>query len=120
MSDEFDTNPDGRFTSFIPLTIVLSGLIVWFGFQDYGLNNQRRIYNAQIQNAMPSYNQAVAYASRYKALLKDLIETAQKDPASAAIVKEAMQAGWIAFQPGANGTNSTASPAEPAPAAPAS
>ena len=113
MSDEFDSSSDVRFTSFVPLTIVLCGLIVWFAFQDFGLNHQRVILDQQIQGAMPSYNQAVAYAGRYKALLKDLIETSQKDPAGAAIVKEAMQAGWIAFTPG---TNSTTNPAEPAPA----
>jgi hypothetical protein len=113
MSEEFDNISDSRFSSFVPLTIVLVGFLVWFGFQDYSLNNQRVAYDQQINSAMPTYNEAVAYASRYKAVLKDLIDASQKDPAATQILKEAMQAGWISYQPG---TNASGTPSEPAPA----
>jgi hypothetical protein len=112
MSEEFDVIPDNRFSSFVPLTIALLGFLVWFGFQDYSLNNQRIAYEQQISSAMPTYNEAVGIAGKYKGVLKELVETAQKDPAAAQIVKEAVQAGWISFQ---QGSNSAANPAEPAP-----
>jgi hypothetical protein len=117
MSDEFDSIPESRFSSFVPLTIFLAGFLLWLGIQDYSLNGQRAFYDQQINAAMPKYNEARVYADRYTKLLKDLIDTAQKDPDASKIVKEAMQAGWITFQP--NATNSTGTPAQPAPPAPA-
>ena len=116
MSDEFDTIPDSNhFSSFWPMLMVIAGLIIWFAVQDYELNRQRVIYDQQIANAMPTVNKAQVYSNRYVALMKDMVETAQKNPSAAQIVKEAMQAGWIQVQP--NSTNSAGTPAAPAPAA---
>lgn len=120
MSEDFDNSAEGHFSAFIPLTIVLAGFILWIGFQDYALNSQRVEYDKQITAAMPTYNQAVVYANRYKGLLKELIEVSAKDQAAAAIVKEAMQAGWISFQPNTPANGATgAAPAETGTAAPA-
>ena len=115
MSEEFDSvsTSEGTFSSFVPLTIALVGFIAFFAYQDYSLNSQRVSYDQQLASAMPAYNQAVGYAARYKAVLKDLIDASQKDPAAIQILKEAMQAGWISFQPG---TNASGAPTEPAPA----
>jgi cytoskeletal protein RodZ len=112
MSDEFDNSPESSFSPFWPILIVVVGLVSWFGIQDYELNRQRSAYSVQIQNAIPSINQAQSYANRYVSLMKDLVETSQKNSAAAQIVKDAMQAGWIKVQP--NATNGTATPAAPA------
>jgi hypothetical protein len=114
MSDEFDSIPETRFSSFIPLTIFLGGFMIWLAIQDYSLNAQRAIYEQQINAAMPKYNDARVYADRYSKLLKDLVETAQKDPDATKIVKDAMQAGWISFQPGTNAAGTPAQPPAPA------
>ncbi len=54
MSDEFDSIPESRFSSFIPLTIFLGGFLLWLGIQDYSLNSQRSFYQQQIDGAMPT------------------------------------------------------------------
>jgi predicted negative regulator of RcsB-dependent stress response len=117
MSEEFDSiASEVRFSSFVPLTIFLLGFLIYFGYQDYQLNSQRVAYEQQLNSAMPVYNQAVGYAAKYKALLKDLIDASPKDPAATQILKEAMQAGWISFQPGSNGAGAGASTDTSAPA----
>jgi len=119
MSDEFDSIPETRFSSFVPLAIFLTGFLCWLAYQDYTLNTQRGIYDQQITSAMPGYQQALTYWDRYKKVINDLANVAstQKDPAAIQITKEAIQAGWISIQPG---TNSAGTPAQPAPpAAPA-
>jgi len=113
MSDEFDSIPETRFSSFVPLAIFLGGFLCWLAIQDYSLNSQRSFYDKQISGALPAYNEARVYADRYTKLLKDLVDTAQKDPDATKIVKEAMQAGWISFQ----NTNGAGTPAQPAPPA---
>jgi hypothetical protein len=118
MSDEFDHSSDSTFTSFIPLTIALTGFIIWFGFQDYELNAQRSGLNRQFQAAVPTISEAQQINQRYVALMKDLVQTAQKDDAAKAIVNDAIKAGLIHVQP--NATNADAAPAAPAPAADAS
>ena len=113
MSDEFDSIPESRFSSFIPLVIFLGGFLLWLGFQDYMLNAQRSFSEQQIIGALPKYNEARVYADRYTKLLKDLVETAQKDPDATKIVKDAMQAGWISFQQGTNAAGTPTPPAAP-------
>ena len=113
MSDEFDNSPETSFSPFWPILILVVGMVSWFGIQDYELNRQRSAYDQQIQNALPSVNQAQSYANRYVSLMKDLVETAQKNSAAAQIVKDAMQAGWIKLQPNST-NNGTATPAAPA------
>jgi hypothetical protein len=63
----------------------------------------------------PQFQATIAQAdnvsNRYVALMKDLVDTAQKDPAAGDIVKAAIAANLIHVQP--NATNSAATPAEP-------
>jgi hypothetical protein len=118
MSDEFDQNPDNNYSSFWPLLILIIGLLVWSGYQDYAENSQRIVNTEQFQAAIPTINDAVAVSNRYAALMKDLYDTAQKDPAAAQIVKDAIRAGLIQVHP--NDTNSTTTPAEPSSSEPAS
>jgi hypothetical protein len=118
MSDEFDQNPDNNYSSFWPLLILVIGLLVWFGWQDYGLNSQRSFYGQQIQAAGSTIEAAKNWQGRYTAMMRDLNDTSAKDtnatPILQAAVQAGIQAGLIRVQQ--NATNSTAIPAEPAPA----
>ena len=115
MSDEFDSSSENNFSAFWPVLILAAGLIIWFSIQDYELARQRSVYGKQLESAVPAVSQAQAYANRYVALMKDLVDTAQKNQAAAQIVKDAMQAGWIKVQPNAtNGTTTPAAPTTPA------
>jgi len=113
MSDEFDHSNEPRFSSFIPLAIALGAFIIWFLIQDYELNTQRSLLNRNIASAQPTVEEAVQVSQRYVALMKDLVKTAQTDPAADTIVKDAIKAGLIRVQP--NATNGAANPAPPAP-----
>jgi hypothetical protein len=113
MSDEFDHNPDGNYSNFWPVLILAVGLLIWFAVQDYGLNNQRSAYKKQFDDKQfqSTMIEAQNISTRYVALMKDLVQTAQKDPAAAQIVKDAIAANLIHVQP--NATNSTTTPAAP-------
>jgi hypothetical protein len=113
MSDEFsESHSEPHFSSFWPLCIVLTGLLIWSGYQVYATNSQRSLYSKQFNTALPTITEAQNVGTRYVQLMKDLVETAQKDPAAAAIVKDAIQAGLIHVNPG---TNANATPVGPAP-----
>jgi hypothetical protein len=112
MSEEFDPSIEPRFTSFIPLTILLTGLIIWLGFQDYMLNKQRSALTQNFQNAVPTISEAQNVSQRYVDLMKDLVNTAKDDDAAKTIVNDAIKAGLIRVQP--NATNSAETPAAPA------
>jgi hypothetical protein len=112
MSDEFDSHSETHYSSFWPLFIVLIGLLIWSGYQVFATNSQRSLYSKQFQAEMPAITDAQNVGQRYVALMKDLVETAQKDPAAAQIVKDAIQVGLIHVNPG---TNTTAAPVGPAP-----
>ena len=121
MSDEFDSTTEPTFTSFIPLTILLGGFLIWFGFQDYELNAQRDGLNRQFQAAVPTIGEAQQINQRYLALIKDLTATAKTDDAAKAIFNDAMKDGLIndAIRVGLihvqqNDTNSAGTPAAPA------
>jgi len=118
MSDEYDSSNEAP-SVFWPFLILLVGLIVWFGFQDYSLNNQRVVFSQQLDQATPVFNAARNWQGRYNAMMKDLIDTSSKSPNAAAIAKEAVQAGvqvgLIRIQQ--NSTNAAGTPAAPAPAA---
>lgn len=111
MSDEYDEveSSSVRYSSFWPLIILLSGLLLWSGYQVFAANSQRNVYNAEFQNAIPTINAAENVQAKYVALMKDLIQTSAKDPYAAQIVKEATQAGLLHVNP--SETNSTATPA---------
>jgi len=115
MSDDFDHSSEPRFSSFVPLAILLTAFIIWFGFQDIELNAQRSALNSNISKAQPTVDEAGQVSQRYVALMKDLVKTAQTDPAAYAIVKDAIKAGLIRVQPNA-ATGDAATPA-PAPTA---
>jgi hypothetical protein len=105
MSEDFDHNSE-NFSSFWPLLILVCGLLIWAGYQDYITNKQRSVNDQQFQAALPTITEAQNVSTRYVALMKDLVETAQKDQAAADIVKAAIAANLIHVQPN---TNSAAS-----------
>ena len=111
MSDEYDNE---SFSPFWPLAILLTGLVIWSGYQVYAVNSQRSIYDQQFQGAVPTITQAQGISKKYVDLMKDLVETSAKDQYAAQIVKEATAAGWIHVQPNAGGTNATTTPTPPA------
>jgi hypothetical protein len=116
MSEEYDNESIATFSPFYPLLILLVGMIVWMGYQDFMLNSQRSQAAAQIQSAMPNISQAQNVKDRYIALMKDLIDTAGKDQQAAQIVKEATAAGLLRVQqPPAGEAGSTNAPAAAAP-----
>lgn len=111
MSDEFDHNHENHYSSFWPLLILVTGLFIWAGYQVYASNALRSVCDQQLQAAEPTITEAQNVSARYKALVSDLFQTAQKDPAAAQIVKDAIQAGMLRVQQ--NATNSAATPAPP-------
>jgi hypothetical protein len=86
--------------------------LVWSGYQVFATNSQRNVYAKQYQAAEPTIKEAQNVANRYVSLMKDLVETSQKDPAAADIVKAAIQAGLIHVQP--KDTNAPAATPPPA------
>ena len=111
MSDESDLSSEPTFTSFIPLTILLSGFIIWFGFQDYELNAQRGALNHDLSVLAPKYSEAQNVSAHYVALMRDLVKTAATDDAAKAIVSDALKAGLIhAQKPAANSADTSAAP----------
>jgi len=119
MSEEYDHESTQSFSPFYPILILLIGLIIWSGVQVYMANSQRSMTAAQIAQAMPNIVQAQNVKDRYIALMKDLIETAAKDPQAAAIVKEATAAGLLRVQQPAPGETNAPAASEPAAPAPA-
>jgi cytoskeletal protein RodZ len=117
MSEEYDneSTSTSAYSPFYPLLILLVGLIIWSGYQVFMANQQRSANAAQIAQAMPQIVQAQNIKDRYVALMKDLIETAGKDPQAAGIVKEATAAGLLRVQQPPPGADTNA-PAASAPA----
>ncbi len=122
MSEEYVNETFPSYSPFWPLTILLAGFIIWVGFQDYQLNNQRSAFNQQFQAAIPTIQAAQNWQGRYNAMMQDLIQVGGKDPYAATIAKEAVQAGIQAGlirvnqqQPGSAGTstNGVTTPAAP-------
>lgn len=111
MSDEFE-NETENFSSFYPLLILIIGLLLWLGYQDFEANSVRARYNEQFQAAIPTIKAAQGISTRYVALMKDLAETSAKDPAAAQIVKDAIKAGLIRVNQSA-GTNTASTNAAP-------
>jgi hypothetical protein len=125
MSDEFDHSSDNNYSSFWPLLILVISLLIWFGYEDYILNNERSFYSQQIQGAGDTITAAKGWQGRYAAIIKDLSDTSAKDTNAAPIFQAAVQAGVQAglLQVHPNATNSAPTSAEPAsmpPPAPAS
>ena len=118
MSDEFDQNPDNNYSTFWPLLILVIGLLIWFGYQDYGLNSQRSFYRRQIESGQDSIKAAQFWQSRYANMMQDLDNTSAKDTNATPILQAAVQAGVQAglLQVHPNATNSASAPTSAAPA----
>ncbi len=119
MSDEFDSS-EPKFSSFIPVTIVIVSFIAWFGFQDIELNSQRSLIQENIQRNLPTANEAQNITQHYTTLLQDLDTVAKNDDAAKAILNDMFKAGLIndAIRAGLihvqqNGTNAAGTPAAP-------
>ena len=113
MSDEFD-NSNAYYSPFWPLVILLAGFTLWLGYNIFQINEQRTNFNAQLVAATPTINQAVAAQNRLVSLMKDLVQTSEKDPYAKQILNEAISAGMINVSKNPNATNATANPAPPA------
>jgi hypothetical protein len=120
MSEEFDSTLEPRFTSFIPLAILLGGIIVWLGFEDYMLNKQRGQLIQTFQNSVPTLQEAQNLNAHYLKLIQDLDQTAKDDDLAKAIlndmftkglINEAVRAGLIHVQQSAPATGTTTPPA---------
>ncbi|HEV3271561.1 MAG TPA: hypothetical protein VGZ93_05210 [Candidatus Methylacidiphilales bacterium] len=115
MSDEFDQNPE-NYSAFWPLLVLVVGLLIWYGYQDYSLNKQRSYYKDQVEGAQSTIQAAEGWHGRYNSMVKDLNDTSTKGDTNAvpilqAAVQAGIQAGLLRVQPG---TNATATPAAPA------
>jgi hypothetical protein len=112
MSDEFDHGSEHTYSTFWPLLIMVGGLLLWFAYQDYTVNKQRAFYKDQVEGAAKTIQTARDWQGRYEAILKDLNATGAHDPTSAAIFKDAvqagLQAGLIHVQPPADAGSGTA------------
>jgi cytoskeletal protein RodZ len=111
MSDEYEQSSETHYSAFWPLCILLIGLLVWSGYQVWSTNKQRSVNEQQFQAAYPTIKEAQDVSTRYVALMKDLVETAQKDPAAADIVKAAIAANLIHVQPKDTNSASATPPA---------
>lgn len=115
MSDEYETI-ETSYSPFVPLLVLVIGLLIWIGYLDFAQNSQRSVYNQQFTAAVPTINAAQGVGNKYVALMKDLLQTSAKDQYAAQIVKDAIKAGWIKVNPnGTSGTNTTTTPAAPTP-----
>ena len=112
MSDELEHIPENGFSPFWPVLILVIGFLIWYGVQDFELNSQRSNLQKQLEAAQPTITEAHNIRDHYVALMKDVLQTAQKDSVAAQIVKDAIAAGWIHVQQPAPG-----SAAAPAPSA---
>ena len=108
MSDELEHIPENDFSLFWPMLILVAGFLIWFGVQDFELNNTRSNLQKQLDAAQPTINQAHNIRDHYVALMKDVLQTAQKDSVAAQIVKDAIAAGWIHVQPNSGAPTPTA------------
>ena len=115
MSDEFESTHETSYSPFWPLLVLVLGLLAWSGYQVFATNSQRVVYDKQFQSAMPTITEAQNVSTRYVAMMKDLVATAQKDAAAADIVRAAITSGMIHVQP--NSTNAPDASATPPPAA---
>jgi hypothetical protein len=117
MSDELDPHSEPVFSSFWPLLILLIGLLIWLGTQDFFMNIQWSGLSTTLKQAAPAVNEAKYWHRRYDALVDDLYKTAQKDdaakPIATAAVQAGVQSGLIHVQQGA-GANAPAPAAPPA------
>lgn len=127
MSEEYEyetttTSSDIFSSPFIPLLILLVGLLVSEAYDVFAANSQRNVYNQQFQSMVPSLQQAQSIEDRYVKLMKDLIDTSAKDQYAAQIVNEAKQSGLIRVQqpaPGDTGAAATSAPPAAGGSAPA-
>jgi hypothetical protein len=108
MTDPINRTDADKFSTFWPLFVLLTALILSTGYQVYAANSQRLVYDEQFQAALPALNQAQGSYNRYTALMKDLIQSSSKDPAAADIVKAAVAAHLVQLNDPAK-----SAPAEP-------
>lgn len=77
------------YSPFVPLLILLIGLILWSGYQMCLTYAQASELAAEFKAAQPEITAAQNLRTRLYSLAQDLVETAPKDPYAAQIVKEA-------------------------------
>lgn len=114
MSDELEHLSENNLSPFWPMLILVIGFLIWYGVQDFELNNQRSGLQKQLEAAQPTINQAHNIRDHYVALMKDVLQTAQKDSVAAQIVKDAIAAGWIHVQPNSGAPAPSAETSAPA------
>jgi predicted negative regulator of RcsB-dependent stress response len=115
MSDEYESSHveggNVYYSPFWPLTIVLLGFTLWLGYQIFISTQQRMASNSQLNQMVPTLQQADTAQKRLVALMQDLAQTSAKDPYANQIIKQAIAAGLLRVNPT---TNAAAAPAAPA------
>jgi hypothetical protein len=125
MSDEYSESTPETPSIFWPLLVLVLGLLLWAGYQDFAENVKRGYLKQNLTDAQPIFDAARAWEQRYGALMQDLGETGKKDPYAAQIFRLAIapsvQAGLMNVQQApANGAAGGTNAAPAAPSAPAS
>ncbi|MCE0482789.1 MAG: hypothetical protein LV479_00960 [Methylacidiphilales bacterium] len=128
MSDEHEisaqpylshSSGEPSYSAFWPLLILISGFLLWSGYQVWVANSQRSILAQQLDKSMPTIKAAEEWHERYNTLIKDLEETGSKDPAAAPLAKAALQAGLqaglIRVNPQGSGSTDASTAATPTP-----
>ena len=110
MSDELS---DRSYSAFWPVLILVAAFTISNFYQLYELIAHRSAVKHQIDLGMPNVPKAQAAQDRLVSLLKDLVNTAQKDPNALQIVREATQAGIVRERPNAPAPSTNAPAASP-------
>ena len=100
-------NDKNTFTSFLPLLLVILGLVGWVGGEDYQINTERAKIAKQMVDQEPSLSGADIAKTRYINFLKDLVVTSEKDQGAKLVVMDAVRSGIIQTRTRANTEGAT-------------
>jgi hypothetical protein len=113
MSDEL---PERSYSAFWPVLIILAAFVISYSIQLFEVISSRSSIVHQLDLDKPDVTvpNAEAVHQRFGKLVEDLVQTAQKDPNAALVVRQAIQAGILRVQRAPSNANSTnAAPASP-------
>ncbi len=88
-------NEKTTFTSFLPLLLIVLGLIGWVGGEDYQIGTERAKIAKQVSDQAPALADVDTAKARYVNFLKDLLVTGKTDAGAKTVVLEAMRSGII-------------------------
>jgi hypothetical protein len=100
---------------FIPMVILLTGLLLWSGYQATSAYRQNDQLSSDFDAAAPTVRKAQAVNDRFTAMVQDLVQLSSKDQYAAALVKthftKAPAAGDATSPAASPGDASTPAPA---------